>query len=146
LYEESLALHRSLGHKEAVVRVLGNLGLVALAQGEVGRARALWEACLRQAWALGHRWIVAYGLEGLAGVAEAQGQARQAARLFAVAHALREAIRVPAPPFERVRYDRTLASVREVLGEETFAALWAAGRRVPLERAVQDALTGELAR
>jgi predicted ATPase/DNA-binding XRE family transcriptional regulator len=142
LYEESLAVHQGLSHKEALAKVLGNLGLVALAQGAVGRARALWEDCLRRAWALGDRWIVAYGLEGLAGVAAAQGQARRAARLFAVAHALREALRVPVPRYERARYDQTLASLREGLGEETFAALWTAGQRTPLERAIEDALTG----
>jgi predicted ATPase len=145
LYEESLILHRSLGHAEAVVWALGNLGLVALTQGEVSWARTLWEDCLRGAWALGARWIVAYGLEGVAGVAAAQGHAGHAARLFAVAHALREALRVPAPRFERDRYDQTLAAIRAGLGEETFAALWAAGRRTPLERAVEDALTRELA-
>jgi tetratricopeptide (TPR) repeat protein len=144
LYDESLALHQSLGHKVAVVAVLGNLGLVALAQGEVGRARSLWEDCLRQAWTFDQRWIVAYGLEGLADVEAAQGHARRATQFFAVAHTLREELRIPAPRLERDRHEQALACLREGLGEETFEAMWTAGLRTPLERAIEDALAGAL--
>ncbi len=83
---------------------------------------------------------MAYGLEGLAGVAAAQGQPQRAARLFAVAQALRDTIRVPVPPFERVRYEQTLLSVQAALGEETFTALWTVGQTLPLDQTIADIL------
>ncbi|HZS92322.1 MAG TPA: tetratricopeptide repeat protein [Chloroflexota bacterium] len=140
LYEESLTLHQRLENKQAVVGALGNLGLVAQAQGDLSQARVLWEDCLSRAWALGSRWYMAYGLEGLAGVAAAQGQPQRAARLFAVAQALRDTIRVPVPPFERVRYEQTLLSVQAALGEETFTALWTVGQTLPLDQTIADIL------
>ena|SRR3989442_10196329 len=43
-------------------------------------------------------------------------------------------------PNERAEYERHAASARAALGEEAFAAAWAEGRAMPLERAVRVAL------
>ena len=48
-------------------------------------------------------------------------------------------------PFDRIRYERYVATAREQLDETTFAAAWEEGRTMPLARAVTCALgeTGE---
>jgi len=74
----------------------------------------------------------------VASVLCAQGQPERAARLCAAAARLRESIGAPRPPGERASYDHTIASVRQALGG-AFAAAWAAGRSLPLERAVAEA-------
>src|SRR5262245_15581222 len=56
------------------------------------------------------------------------------------AAALREAIGVPLRPTDRAVHDRGLAAARAGLGEAAFAIAWAAGRAMPLEQAVADAL------
>jgi predicted ATPase len=74
-----------------------------------------------------------------------QGQAPRAARLGGAAAALREALGIPLSPLQpHLRADHELAmqALRAALGEEVFAAAWAAGRALPLEEAVAQALEG----
>ena len=61
------------------------------------------------------------------------GQAERAARLCGAAEALREAIGAPVPRY-RGQYERAIALARATLGEQAFAAAWAAGRALSLAR------------
>jgi hypothetical protein len=83
---------------------------------------------------------VAYSLEGIAAVACAQGEPARAARLCAAAAALRDAIGAPLPPLDRAAHDRTVDAARAALGGDTFAVAWAAGRVLPLEQAIAEAV------
>lgn len=83
---------------------------------------------------------MAMAIEELALVARAHARHVEAARLFAAAQTLREAIGAPLPPADHVRYDRAVAGVRAGLGEQAFAAAWAEGQAMALEQAVADAL------
>jgi hypothetical protein len=49
---------------------------------------------------------------------------------------LRDTIGAPLPPADRADYDRNIASARAQLDEATFAEAWAAGRSMPLDRAI----------
>ena len=44
-------------------------------------------------------------------------------------------------PALRAKNERAIAAARAALGEEAFAAAWAAGKDLPLERAVTEAQT-----
>jgi len=43
-------------------------------------------------------------------------------------------------PDERIQQDKTIASVREALGEPVFQSVWEAGQRLTMEAAVELAL------
>jgi tetratricopeptide (TPR) repeat protein len=141
LFQESLALGRELGEKRLIAIVLVNLGNSAQAQGNAAQAAAQYAESLTLCQAIGLPWLVAYGLEGMAGVSKAQGQPEQAAHLFGAAAALREAISAPLPPADHARHDHAVAAVRVALGEDAFAAAWEAGRTMPLEQAVAEAIS-----
>jgi hypothetical protein len=47
------------------------------------------------------------------------------------------------PPADRAEHDRSVTAVRAALGQEAFAAAWAAGRAMTLEDAIRDALAQE---
>ena len=119
---------------------LNILGRVAHAQGEAERA----VASLRESLALFHRLGDAFGqasaLEGLAAVLIARSGPELAARLFAGAAALREAIGIPRELFEQIAYDHHLATVRAALGDDAFGVAWAAGTALPLDRTVGEAV------
>ena len=83
---------------------------------------------------------IAESLEALAGVAQVWAEPGEAARLFGVAEALREAMGAPLPPSDRKEYDRDEAAVRTALGEEASATAWAEGRAMTLEQAIELAL------
>jgi tetratricopeptide (TPR) repeat protein len=138
--EGCLALSQELGGKGQAAVAHGALALVDRAQGD--RASA-W-AHLRESLALHRdsgfqRWIPDT-LISAAGLAAVQGQGERAARLFGAAEALRAALEVQLSFGEREEYERDVALARAGLGEDAFAAAWAAGRSLTIEQAVAEAM------
>jgi DNA-binding CsgD family transcriptional regulator len=91
--------------------------------------------------------IVANCLKSLGAVAAAVGRAEQATRLFGAAEVVWERFGYEQPPAERPRLERIVAPARAKLPAAAFAAAWAAGRELPLNRAIAEALAvaGEVA-
>jgi hypothetical protein len=79
-------------------------------------------------------------LDDLAVVAVALREGERAVRLLAAAEAIRSAIGASLPSPRLVVRERTIASARAMLGEQAFAAAWAEGQAMSLERAVEYAL------
>ena len=67
------------------------------------------------------------------------GALEPAARLFGAAAALFETAGASIWPIDRADYERNLAAVRAGLGEDAFAAAFAAGRAMRPEEAVAEA-------
>jgi tetratricopeptide (TPR) repeat protein len=142
LLAESLALNRELGDKNGIAATLIGLGTVAYRQGDYGRTEELLQEALLISRDVGARDLVAEGLEILTWLAEAHGQAQWAGRLGGAAEALREALGTPLPSGDGALHDRVVHALRQELGEEGFSASWAAGRALPLEAALAEALAG----
>jgi ATP/maltotriose-dependent transcriptional regulator MalT len=117
-----------------------NVASLELRQGRAGRASALYKQALAAFREMGERTLVANAVEGLAGVAACRGCPERAARLLGAMAAYRETIGYPVEALERPHYERQLAACRCALGEAAFAAAFAEGRAMPLERAVEHAL------
>ncbi len=140
LHEEALILVREVGDTAWVGYTLRCLGIVTLQQGDCRRAEGFFKESLRLSRETGFQWITTESLVGLAGVSNADGNYDRACRLFGAADALREAIGHRPSPQDQADYDRRLASTREALGEAAFAAVWAEGRAMTLEQAIEYAL------
>jgi predicted ATPase/transcriptional regulator with XRE-family HTH domain len=140
LYEQSLTLHESIGDRMGRRQDLVELAGALQALGQHDRALALYRESLSEYQAGGNPRSAAYALEGIALIHAVQGQPEPAARLVGAAAALRAAIGAPLMEPDRRRYDPALAAVRTVLGEEAFAAAWAAGQTLSLEQAITEAL------
>jgi predicted ATPase len=140
LLDEALAIGHKLGGKRIIAGSLEGLGQMALVQGDMGKAHALFKESLRLSWEVGERLSVVTSLEGLAGLAAAERQPERVAHLFGAAEALRQAIGALRPPLDRAAYDQLTAAVRAALGEDAFAAAWAAGQAMSLEEALNEAL------
>jgi predicted ATPase/transcriptional regulator with XRE-family HTH domain len=141
-HAESLSLFTLLGDGWGRAEVLGNLGHLALAQGAYDTAREHYCASLLLFQELSNRNGIARDLEGLAAVAAATGAMEQAALLAGAADALRAGAAIPRPMAERLRYERTLTTVRAGLPDMTFRAAMAAGGLLPMSQIVQEALRG----
>ena len=89
---------------------------------------------------LGDRRGIGWHLVGMAGVEVEQGRAEHAARLLGAAAAVQEAIGAPLAAWLHRDHDRTVEQTQALLGESTFATLWAQGQAMTLEQAVEYAL------
>jgi tetratricopeptide (TPR) repeat protein len=121
-----LSWHERTGFTAASTLILAELGFVAELRGDAATARALHSDGLALARKAGDPRAVALGLEGLAGAAALAGDSAQAARLLGAAARERESVGSPLPAAERGDVDRITAVATAALGEERFAAEFAA--------------------
>ncbi|HVA89253.1 MAG TPA: tetratricopeptide repeat protein, partial [Chloroflexota bacterium] len=140
LGEEALALAGTINARRHTAHAYCNLGLIAQARGNHDQAATAFQESLRIEQELGNKRQIASILEGLAGLAAARGEDRRAGRLFGVAEYLREQLGAPLPPADRPTHERDTTRVRTRLGSVGAKAAWAAGRALPLEAAVSEAL------
>ena len=143
LYEEALAAGRQIGDTAFLGVAIANLGNVARLQGDFVRAGALVREALRLESARGDPRVIAEQLECVARVDGAAGSAVRAARLLGAAAAARDALGAPSLDRELQETEVAVAPARAALGEETWAAAFAAGRALSLEQAVHEALGDE---
>jgi predicted ATPase/DNA-binding CsgD family transcriptional regulator len=136
LLEESVALSREIGNRRSKAESLFVLGRVAKSLGDYAAARAYYEESLAIRREVGNNLSISSYLEGLADVVAARGDPAWAARLWGIAEALREAMRIPIPPVYCADYDRSVAAARAQLGETAFASAWAEGRTMTPEQAL----------
>ena len=87
-----MGLSREIGYRHGTAGSLFVLGRVAAYQSDYTAARAFYEESLGIGREVGNNLSIGFYLEGLADVIAMQGDPAQAARLWGVAEALREAI------------------------------------------------------
>ncbi len=145
LHEEGLELFREIGDTQGTLTCLGHLGILALIQGDLDRALRLQRESLRQGWDADYKVPIQVSLFALACVAARQEQPVRAARLWGASEGMQEAYGTyPAPiTYSLTNYESVLATARSQLDKETWSRAWAEGRTMPLERAVEYALSEE---
>jgi len=127
LLEDSLQSFRAAGDTEGAATALYQLGLVAHTENDLERAAGALRESLTVRQARGDRLGVADCVEAMAAVVQRRGALERSAQLVGLAASLREEVAAPRWAIDQVRYDRELAALRATLGEETFAASYAAG-------------------
>jgi len=138
LHEEALTLYRQTGDERGVAWSLTNLGVLDRERAELQSATALLKDALSIYLALGDRNGVAEALEALGSV---MAIGAKAACLLGAAEALRQSIGTALSPAECAMNEQIVEALHTSVGMETFAAAWAAGRRLSMEQAVTVALT-----
>jgi DNA-binding CsgD family transcriptional regulator len=131
--EEHLALSRAIGFQIGGIGALIFLGRLALEEGNASAARAFFEEGMALLYDTGEDLplAVATNLQGIGVTLAKIGRAEDAVRLWAAASSFCAFI-----PEERALSARWLADTRAGLGVEAFAAAWAEGRAMTLERAL----------
>jgi predicted ATPase/DNA-binding CsgD family transcriptional regulator len=133
LAAESLMLFRETEDQHGAAESLSILGMTEAFQGNYAVARALYKEWLTLAGS--DERSIAFSLEGLADAVVARGQLAWAVRLWSTAETVRDRIGVPMQPGMRAAYTRKVTATRAQLGEQAFAAAWAAGRTMTPEQA-----------
>jgi predicted ATPase/transcriptional regulator with XRE-family HTH domain/Tfp pilus assembly protein PilF len=140
LFAESLALSRTLGDRRTAAVALNGLGDVARQHGDGTRAIALYEESLSLSRAVGYLLGIAESEERLARIAHDREQPERATWLLGAANHLRSAIGAPLPRTNQTTDDRIITGARAALGEEGFAAAWAAGQAHSLDQSIAEVM------
>lgn len=144
-YKQTLNLARELGNESRTALALHNLGYVALFRGELERAGMLFTESLSLYEGRHYHKGVAECLAGLGKVEAAKGRLERAAKLCGATEAILERLGTQLDTLDRADYERTLEALKSQL-DERLEPLLDAGRDISMERAVEYASTGLLAK
>jgi len=131
---------RGMGDHHRSNMIRSELGHMERVEGHYDTATVLYGETILEWKRLGHRAAVANQLECFAFIAKIHEQPERASKLFGAAEALREIINIQMTDLERVEYEREVADVKANLDEKIFASLWAAGRALTMDEAIELAL------
>jgi predicted ATPase/class 3 adenylate cyclase len=140
-YEQDLSLRREIRDERGVAISLHNLGHVARHAGDYAGASELFKESLAIRLRLGHKLGVANCLAGLGGVAAGQNRCDLGAKLLGATKALLRSIGAELDPVDRLEFGRTESAVKDALPSAAFEAALLEGSTMPLERAVENALS-----
>jgi predicted ATPase/DNA-binding SARP family transcriptional activator len=138
---ESIETARTSSNIHSVSSASRELARVRLVQGANAEAAQLLAESLALVRAAEEPPALADCLESFAGLAVAGGAAGDAAVLFGAAQALRDSVASRRQPDQRPWYDHHVGQTRAKLGEEQFDTSFGRGRALPVEEAVELALS-----
>lgn len=133
---DNIALLRQMGREGGVASEASNLSMVERQLGELDRAEELSREALEIYWRRSDEWSLPWALNGLAAIALARGRYERAARLVGAAETMVGAQGSAWPPDERPHYEKTVAGLQTMLGEDAWRVASDAGRQLTTEQAV----------
>jgi predicted ATPase/DNA-binding CsgD family transcriptional regulator len=140
LLEEGLPWLQQSGDIFLLLETLIELGGLALEGDQLDRTANFVREGLPLLRESGMRWYLPEALELAAGLTSAQGRSVQAARLLGAAETAREVTGVARQAQGEHIYSQTVGAARASLDDNAFEFAWAAGRRLSLEQAMDEAL------
>jgi tetratricopeptide (TPR) repeat protein len=145
LYEQGLAIFRELSDRWGIAGTLADLGSLAREQRNYPAACSLYRESIKLFRELDHKRGIARLLECFACSAAVQLEAERSLRLAGAAAALRQNIGAPLTPAEQAKLEASLLPARQALTNTAGATAWLEGRALPVEKAIEEALTSETA-
>jgi predicted ATPase/DNA-binding XRE family transcriptional regulator len=139
LGEQSLALRRRFGDRNGVAVSLGNLGWTMLERGEGRRAATFFYEALPLHLEAGNRRGLAGCLTGVAKLSVDLGRPDVAARFLGTSDFLDRTDGAVRTPARQRRHEQVMADVAAAMNGEAFAAAWASGQALSLQKAVAEA-------
>jgi predicted ATPase/transcriptional regulator with XRE-family HTH domain len=140
LFAQALAIFHDQSDAPGAAWTIHNLGHIALRVGERQRAAQLFAEALAARFRHGYSNGIASGLAAFGSVACQSGDYERAAQLFGATEAILENRRCALAPADVPVYQRDVAMLRTQMETPAFAVAWAAGRALPVEQAVAEAL------
>jgi predicted ATPase/DNA-binding CsgD family transcriptional regulator len=138
-YEESAMYLRESHAVRDLASTLHNLAYTCLHEGDIDRARKLFEESLELQQSQRNVPGVAECLAGFGGLAVTVGLPVAGARLLAAASGIGGERIATAWPATRMEFDHFTSQAQMLLGEPLFAAEQEAGRRYSMEEAIEYA-------
>jgi hypothetical protein len=140
-YEQSLAAFSLSRDGWGIASALSDLAGLSWDQGDSDEARRLYGESIQMFQNLGHKRGIARVLECLAANAAAQSNAVQSLHFAGAAAALRQRLVTPLTPAEQHKLEKVLEFARRTLGNAAGMTAWMEGWAMPVEQAIQEALS-----
>jgi predicted ATPase/class 3 adenylate cyclase len=142
-FEEGLKMFQHVGHKGFVTVMTAEIAHTQRARGNYTEAKQTYLETIKVFQDMGNRPAVAHQLECFAIIAVVEGELQHATKLFGAAEALREVTNSLRTDEEQAEHAQSISQLRSMLPEVEFNALWAEGRSITMEQAIEHALSKE---
>ena len=119
---------------------MSEIGHIERHTGNLTQAKSIYQETIKGWQKLGQRSAIANQLECYAFIAIIEEEPHRAATFFGAAEALSEKAQTPMADYEHDEYDQSVSRLRSMLAEAEFKALWAEGRSMTIEQAIQYAV------
>lgn len=140
-FEEAVELFRGLENRTAVSDALNNLGAALVCLGQVTEAEDCFAKALDSAKGLSNRITISCSLDGFAAIAAHSGEFEKAARFSGAAEGLRELVGYKIEPAEARFRELYLSKLRDKMPGSALAIRLNAGRELPLDVIIDEALS-----
>lgn len=139
-FEEAHRIFKHIGHKGLIALVTSEIAHTQRAMGTYAEAKQTYWETIQVFQDYGNRPAVAHQLECFATIAVAEEEPQRAAKLFAAAEAIREVTGHKRSDEEEAEETQFMGRLRAMLPEAEFNTLWAEGKSMTMEAAVEFAL------
>jgi hypothetical protein len=136
-----LAVFRDMGDQHRTNMIHSECAHMERLEGRHDKAESMYRETILEWQRLGHRAAVANQLECFAFIAKVNEHAERTIKLLGAAETLREKIKIPMSEVEQVEYDREVADLKANMDHKEFTSLWAEGKSMTMEGAIQFALS-----
>jgi tetratricopeptide (TPR) repeat protein len=140
-FEDGLNIFRLVRNKNFQIVIMSELGHIARHTGDINQARKIYTETLKGWQDLGNRPAIAHELECFAFLDMANELPQRAVKLFGAAEALRKEIGSEMTDYEQIEYDKAVSQLRSLLNPPDFNSLWAEGRALTMEQAMEFSLS-----
>ena len=140
-FKPLLEVFHEMGDQHRACMIHSECAHMQRLEGHHDQAASMYRETILEWQRLGHRAAVANQLECFAFIAKVNEQPERAIKLLGAAEKLREIINIPMSELEQVEYDREVADLKANMGEKKFTTLWAEGRSMTMEAAIEFALS-----
>ena len=142
-FKESAEYAVMIGNKRLIYSSQSELAHILREHGELDEPLATYRDLLPKWKDLGHSAAVAHELECIAYLLIKKEEPERAANLLGAAEALRTLIDTKMTQMEAVEYDREVAALREMLGENEFNMHWSKGEQMTTDDAIALAINNK---
>jgi predicted ATPase len=140
-FEEGLTVFKNIRNWNFELIMRSELGHVARQTGSLMDAKKIYNETLKRWQEMGNRGAIANQLECFAFIGILEEEPQQAALLLGGAESLRERVSAPMTDFEQKEYNEFVFRLQAMLPVTDFQSLWAQGRSMTMDQAIQLALS-----
>jgi tetratricopeptide (TPR) repeat protein len=136
-FEAGQRVFKQIGHKGMTAMSASEIAHTQRAMGNYAETRKTYQETIKVLQDHGHRPAVAHQLECFAMIAVVEEEPKRAAKLFGAAEAIREVTGHKRTDEEEAEEAQFISRLHAMLSETEFNALWAEGKSMTMEQAVQ---------